>query len=73
MGAGDRPRGALRLNITHAPKQQWRPSRHPILSATIDLGSHGGRRAIARCPCTRQGPMKVRGEKLTFRLVPVRK
>ena len=29
-----------------------------------DPGSHGGRRAIARCPCTPQEPMKVRGEKI---------
>ena len=29
-----------------------------------DLGSHGGRKAIARCPCTPQGPMKARGEKI---------
>ena len=29
-----------------------------------DLGSHGGRRAIARCPCTPQGPMEARGEKI---------
>ena len=24
----------------------------------------GGRRAIARCPCTPQGPMEARGEKI---------
>ena len=29
-----------------------------------DPGSHVGRRAIARCPCTPQEPMKVRGEKI---------
>ena len=29
-----------------------------------DLGSHGGRKAIARCPCTPQGHMEARGEKI---------
>ena len=46
------------------PKQQWRHSRRPILSATIYLGLHGGRKAIAQCPCIPQGPMEVRGEKI---------
>ena len=26
--------------------------------------SQGGRKAIARCPCTPQGPMEARGEKI---------
>ena len=54
-----------------APKQQWRPSRRPILSAAIsDLGSHGGRKAIARCPCTPQGPMEACGEKINVSFGP---
>ena len=29
-----------------------------------DLTSHRGKKAIARCPCTPQGPMEARGEKI---------
>ena len=36
----------------------------PSQAPRSDLGSHGGRKAIARCPCTPQGPMEARGEKI---------
>ena len=35
------------------------PKRHDLT-----LARTGGRRAIARCPCTPQGPMEARGEKI---------
>ena len=36
----------------------------PSQAPRSDLGLHGRRRAIARCPCTPQGPVEVRGEKI---------
>ena len=35
-----------------------------------DLGSYGGRKAIARCPCTPQGPTEARGEKINVSFGP---
>ena len=35
------------------------PKRYDLTSALT-----GGRKAIARCPCTPQGPMEARGEKV---------
>ena len=37
----------------------------PSSALRSDLGSHVGRKAIARCPCTPQGPMEARGEKIS--------
>ena len=37
---------------------------HPKRHDLSDLGSHGGRRTIARCSCTPQGPMEAPGEKI---------